>query len=821
MSTTKILVVEDEVIVAKDLQNRLRKLGYCVPAIAASGEEAILKAAEAIPDLVLMDIRLRGEMDGVEAAREIHSRYDIPIVYLTANSDTLTFERVKSTKPQGYLIKPFKERELYSTIELTLARYHMERKLREHQQWLETILNSIGDGVIACDRSRLITFMNPIAETITGWTEQEAFGQSTTEVFKIVHAETRRAIAHPINEVLLSGRVVGIPENTLLISKNGSEIPIDDSISPIKDENNAVSGVVLVFRDISERKQAQAALYRRQQEFKALVENAPDAISRFNSQLRYVYANPAIEELTGISATTVIGKTNAELNMPETFCWVWEKNLQEVFRSKEENEFEFKLLGVNGTKYYQARLVPEISSNNTVESVLSISRDITALKQAEAQLIHNASHDALTGLPNRALFLERLERAILHSKRRTGYQFAVLFVDLDRFKTINDSLGHAMGDRLLIAFSRRLETCIRAGDTVARLGGDEFTILLDDLKDVSDVKRVANRIQKALQSPFNLNGHEAFVTASIGIALNANHYAQAEELLRNADIAMYRAKILGKARSELFNAEMYAQATQRLQLETDLRRALDRQEFLIHYQPIISLFSEKIIGFEALLRWQHPQQGLIPPAQFIPVAEETGAIVPIGYWVLKEACRQMSYWQNKFPPMASLTISVNLSSKQFSQPDIIEQIAQIIKETGLEPNCLKLEITESVLMENTQMANSMLTQLRKMNIQLHLDDFGTGYSSLSYLHRFPSSAVKIDRSFVSQIGADGENLEIVRAIVSLASSLNIEAIAEGVETVEQLTQLKSLNCQYAQGYYCSKPLDSQSTETLIANGLKY
>jgi diguanylate cyclase (GGDEF)-like protein/PAS domain S-box-containing protein len=821
MNSAKILVVEDEIIVAKDLQNRLRKLGYCVPAIAASAEEAIIKAAEATFDLVLMDIRLRGEMDGVEAAREIHSRYDIPIVYLTANSDTLTFERVKTTKPQGYIIKPFKERELYSTIELTLARYHIEKQLREHKQWLETILNSIGDGVIACDRNRQVTFMNPIAETITGWTEQEACGQATTEVFQIIHSETRCAIAYPLNEVLLSGKVAGIPENTLLISKNGSEIPIDDSIAPIKDENNLINGAVLVFRDISERKQAQVALYRRQQEFKALVENAPDIISRFNAQLRYVYANPAIEELTGISAATVIGKTNAELNMPDTFCWLWEKNLQEVFNSKKESEFEFSFLSTNGTKYYQARLVPGIASNGVLETVLSISRDITALKQAEAQLIHNASHDALTGLPNRALFLERLERAILHNKRRADYQFAVLFLDLDRFKTINDSLGHAMGDRLLVAFARRLETCLRAGDTVARLGGDEFTLLLDDLKDVNDVKRVANRIQKALQSPFNLKGHDIFVTASIGIALNATDYAQAEDLLRNADIAMYRAKVLGKARSELFNAEMYAQATQRLQLETDLRRALDRQEFLIHYQPIVSLLSDKIIGFEALLRWQHPQQGLIPPAQFIPIAEETGAIVPIGYWILKEACRQMSFWQNKFPHTASLTISINLSSKQFSQPDIIEQIAQVLIETGLEPNCLKLEITESVLMENTQMAKMRLARLQQMNIQLHLDDFGTGYSSLSYLHRFPSSAVKIDRSFVSQIGANGENLEIIRAIVSLANSLNIVAIAEGVETVEQLAQLKNLKCQYAQGYYCSRPLDSHSTETLIANNLKF
>ncbi|MCU0538176.1 MAG: bifunctional diguanylate cyclase/phosphodiesterase, partial [Hydrococcus sp. Prado102] len=413
----------------------------------------------------------------------------------------------------------------------------------------------------------------------------------------------------------------------------------------------------------------------------------------------------------------------------------------------------------------------------------------------------------------------RLERAILHAQRRSDYLFAVLFLDLDRFKIINDSLGHIIGDRLLIAFARRLETCLRSGDTVARLGGDEFTILLDDLADASDVSLVANRIQTTLASPFNINGHEIFISTSIGIAFNATDRTQADELLRNADIAMYRAKTRGRARHEIFDTEMYAQATTLLQLETDLRRAIARQELLVYYQPIVSLSTNKIIGFEALVRWQHPQHGLVSPAQFIPIAEETGLIVEIGYWVLSEACRQMRVWQEQFPTIPLLTISVNLSSKQFSQPDLSEQIARILQETELEATSLKLEITESVLMENTQSATDMLLQLREMNIQIHIDDFGTGYSSLSYLHRFPSNAVKIDRSFVSRIGSKGENLEIVRAIVALARSLNMDAIAEGVETLEQLTYLKTLKCKYAQGYYCSRPLNSRSMEKLIATGI--
>jgi diguanylate cyclase (GGDEF)-like protein/PAS domain S-box-containing protein len=816
MIDTNILIVEDEMIVAKDLENKLKKLGYFVSAIASSGEEAIKKVSESHLDLVLMDIRLRGNVDGIEAGRQIYNVFQIPIIYLTANADTATFERAKTTEPLGYLLKPFKEKELYNTIEITLARYRIEKQLKDSERWLATVLKSIGDGVIACDRNQTITFMNPIAETLTQWSQTEAEGRAVTEVFNITNSETRHLTHHPVTQALELGVVVGIPENTILITKNGREIPIDDSAAPIKDENERIKGAVWVFRDISDRKQSEALLHRRQQEFEALVENAPDIIARFNAQMQYLYVNPAIETLTGIPALNFIGKTNAELDIPEDVSYLWEQKLRQVFQSKQENQFEFKFPTASEAKYYHTRLVPELASNGAIESVLCIARDITALKLAEAQLIYDASHDALTGLPNRALFIERLERALLHAKRRSDYLFSVLFLDLDRFKVINDSLGHGIGDRLLIAFARRLETCLRSGDTVARLGGDEFTILLDNLADASHVSLVANRIKTALASPFNIDGHEIFISTSIGIAFNATDKAKAEELLRNADIAMYRAKKRGRARHEIFDTEMYAQATKLLQLETDLRRAIARQELLVHYQPIVSLSSNKIIGFEALVRWQHPQNGLVPPAQFIPVAEETGLIVEIGYWVLREACRQMRVWQTQFPTAPLLTISVNLSSKQFSQPDLSEQIARILQETGLEASSLKLEITESVLMENTQSATDMLLKLKEMNIHIHIDDFGTGYSSLSYLHRFPSNAVKIDRSFVSRIGAKGENLEIVRAIVALARSLNMDAIAEGVETIEQLNYLKALKCKYAQGFYCSRPLDCQSMERFIA-----
>ncbi|MEH1844039.1 MAG: EAL domain-containing protein [Nostoc sp.] len=820
MNPANILVVEDEIIVAMDIQNRLRKFGYTVLGLADSGEEAIKKAANNSLDLVLMDIHLKGNMDGVEAAQIIHNIFNVPVIYLTANADESTLERAKVTEPFGYILKPFKEKELKFTIEITLSKHQTEKKIKQNEQWLTTVLKSIGDAVITSDALGAVTFMNPIAEVLTGWNYSDAFGKEATEIFNITHEKTRTIIESPITQVLQSGVPVGLPEETILIARNGREIPIDDSIAPIKDDNGNITGAVLVFQDITERKQILEALARRQQEFKALVENASDIISRFNTQLRYVYVNPAIEKVTKISAETFIGKTNAELNLPEEFCRICDHKLQQVFQTKQEMEFECSLAIAWETRHYHTRLVPELANDGSVYFVLSIARNITALKLAEAQLIHDAFHDILTGLPNRALFMERLERALMLTKRRTNYTFAVIFLDLDRFKVVNDSLGHMIGDQLLTALARRLENCLRSGDTVARLGGDEFTILLDDLNNINDVTGVVERIHEALTSAFKLSGHEVFTTVSIGIALNKGNYNRPEELLRDADIAMYRAKALGKARHEIFDSTMYTQITNLLELEMDLRRAVERQEFQLHYQPIVLLETNKIIGFEALIRWQHPQQGLIPPNKFIPLAEETGLIIPIGYWVLREACRQMRAWQVQFPTDPPLTISVNLSTKQFSQTELIEQINQIIQETGLEAGNLKLEITESVLMENIQSATFILLQLQQMNIQLHLDDFGIGYSSLSYLHRFPSNALKIDRSFIIKIGANGENLEIIQAIIALAHSLNIDVIAEGVETVGQLTQLKAMKCKYAQGYFFSKPLDSKSVETLIASGIQ-
>jgi diguanylate cyclase (GGDEF)-like protein/PAS domain S-box-containing protein len=433
--------------------------------------------------------------------------------------------------------------------------------------------------------------------------------------------------------------------------------------------------------------------------------------------------------------------------------------------------------------------------------------------------------DALTGLPNRLLLMDRIGCALNRSRRYPEAQFAVLFLDLDRFKLINDSFGHLIGDRLLIAFARRVEGCLRSSDTLsrstvphtlARIGGDEFTILLEGISDSSDAVRIAKRIQMELSAPFSLDGHEVFVSTSIGITLGDPEYQLAEDLVRDADTAMYDAKAQGKARSQVFDSAMRDRAVSRLQLETELRWALDRHEFRLHYQPIVELESDRPTGFEALLRWQHPVRGLIGPQEFITVLEETGLIIPVGWWVLGEACRQMTAWHTLFPDAPPLTIAVNLSSKQFLQAGLVEQVERRLRESGMDPRSLKLEITESAIMNDPESAATLLAHLRTLGVRVGIDDFGTGYSSLSYLRSFPVDTLKIDRSFIRQLATDPKDLEIVQAILTLAHNLAIDVVAEGIETLNQRDKLQTMGCEFGQGFYFSKAIDGPSAETLLS-----
>jgi len=438
--------------------------------------------------------------------------------------------------------------------------------------------------------------------------------------------------------------------------------------------------------------------------------------------------------------------------------------------------------------------------------------------RVEEQLVHNSFHDALTGLPNRALFLDRVQRCLHQMERREGYLFAVLAVDLDGFRAINASFGQPAGDKVLIEIGERLLQKVRSGDTVARLGGDEYALLLDDVKDMRNALRVAERLQEALAKPFLLDGREILTSASVGIAASIRTYTRSADALRDAGTAMARAKRLGPGQVAAFDIRMHTQAVTRLKLETDLRQASDRQEFLLYYQPIVSLQSGGIAGFEALLRWQHPQRGLISPSECLPVAEEIGLLIPLGAWVLQHASQQLRAWQVEFPVAPPLSMSVNLSCKQFLQSgELLRIVDETLKATGLDPLSLALEVTETVMMENAEAALATLVQLKDRQLRISIDDFGTGYSSLSYLQRLPIDNLKIDQSFVAHIKPAGESLEIVRSIITLAHSLGKQVIAEGVETGEQLALLRSLECDYGQGYFFSKPLETEAVGKLIAD----
>ncbi len=462
-------------------------------------------------------------------------------------------------------------------------------------------------------------------------------------------------------------------------------------------------------------------------------------------------------------------------------------------------------------------------SSNVPTRMAGSQTDITLRKVFEEQLRHQALHDSLTSLPNRALFLDRLTQAIRLSERQKDYHFAVIFLDLDRFKVLNDGLGHVVGDALLNMFAEKLQNILRAVDTVcrhtgtlARFGGDEFVLLLDNISGVGDATLVAGRIERMLEQPFQIDEHEVFTSASIGIAMSGPGYANPEELIRNADTAMYRAKARGKACFEIFDADMHSKAIERLQLENDLRRAIDREEFRVHYQPIVSLETGRILAFESLVRWEHPERGMIPPIEFIPVAEETGMIVAIGEFVLRTSCQQLRAWHTSIPGQSDLVISVNLSVKEFSKPNLIASIADILTESVVQPHHLKLEITESALMESVEYVTRTLRQLRDMGIQLAIDDFGTGYSSLSYLHRFPMHTLKVDQAFIREMSSSRESEQIVRTVLLLAQALSMSTIAEGIEDATQAAALRALRCESGQGYYFSRPLSADQATGLLS-----
>jgi diguanylate cyclase (GGDEF)-like protein/PAS domain S-box-containing protein len=647
--------------------------------------------AKSAVDIIVLDLGLP-DVQGLGAVRRAHAAAPrVPLVVLSVMDDESLAAEALQEGAQDYLIKgQIDARGLLRALRYAIERKIMEEALFVEKERAQVTLNCIGDAVACTDISGNITFLNLVAEKMTGWSWQEAAGRPMAEVFRIQDATSRETTPNPMEKAVGQNRTVHLPLNCILIRRDGFEIPIEDSVAPIHDRDGQATGAVIVFRDVS------------------------------------------------------------------------------------------------------------------------------AARAMALQMAHSAQHDFLTGLPNRMLFNDRVGQAIGLAQRHMK-KVGVLFLDLDGFKHINDSLGHPIGDKLLQSIAKRLVDCVRGSDTVSRQGGDEFVVLLSEMEQPEDAAITARRMLQAVAEAHPIDQHDLHVTTSIGLSVYPDDGLDAETLIKNADTAMYQAKENGRQSYQFFMPAMNVRAVERQSIEESLRRALEREEFALHYQPKINLKTGEISGAEALIRWTHPTRGPVPPGQFIPVAEDCGLILPIGNWVLREACKQARAWVDAGLPLG--TMAVNISAMEFRDENFLEGVFAILKDTGLDPRSLELELTESVLMKRAESTESILRKLRARGVQLAVDDFGTGYSSLSYLRKFPIDALKIDQSFVRQITTAPGETTIVTAVISMGRSLNLRVVAEGVETQEELKFLQAHHCDEAQGYYFSRPVLPHVFALLLKSGI--
>jgi diguanylate cyclase (GGDEF)-like protein/PAS domain S-box-containing protein len=692
----------------------------------------------------------------------------------------------------------------------TTARRLAAEALERSRSLLSAALESTADGVLVVDLDARVTLFNQRFREMWSIPEEVLREGDGWEVLRVAAAQVADSAARDTQ----IRNLMAAPEVEAADLVELADGRVYERVSRPQRIGSRVVGRVFSYSDVTEARRTHAVLRESEERYALAVEGALEGIWDWDLVRGEIYLSPPWKATLGYAPEEISADPEEWFSRihPDDVDRVRGEVQASIDGGRAHLESEHRVRHRDGSwRWTRARGMAVAGADGTPVRLAGSLSDVTERKVAEEMLLHNALHDALTGLPNRSLMLDRLGLALRRSAR-SGGSVGVLFLDLDNFKVVNDSLGHVVGDQLLAAVARRVEGALRPADTVARLGGDEFTVLLEDLADATEARGVADRLHGALAQPFDLDGRTVFTTASVGIAVGTGS-VQPESLLRDADTAMYRAKSQGRARCEVFDPTMHTSALARLHLETDLRGAVERGEFELAYQPLVSLIDGRITGFEALARWRHPERGVLGPSEFIPAAEDTGLIVPLGRWVLREACRQMREWNRHYG--AALSVNVNLSARQFQDGGLVRDVAAALRDTELPAAFLKLEITESLLMGDLGGVSGALDELKALGVELCIDDFGTGYSSLSYLHRFPIDTLKIDRSFVSRLDGDGQSEQIVRTILVLAKSLNLRAVAEGVETVEQADRLRAMGCEFAQGFRFSKPLAGEEAGALI------
>jgi diguanylate cyclase (GGDEF)-like protein/PAS domain S-box-containing protein len=682
---------------------------------------------------------------------------------------------------------------------------HLDRLEREQRH--RDVIESLDQGMCIVDNNGRVVLWNEALQRMVECPSDRAIGRSLDAALPVLSkTEFQRAF-----DAAVTTRSTRTLSRFMLQTSDGVRV-LQIKILP------EVDGVTLLWHDLTDRSRAEQALKRSEERFALMEAGANDGLWEWEIRSEQVHFSARWRALIGLDASSGTGRLEDWLERvhPDDVNALWEAIKAHLSGKTNQLQHEHRIRHENGTyRRFLCHGVAERSARGRCARIAGSLTDVTERASAQERLRSLGFRDPLTGLFNRSVFVEGLGRRLDEFKHTRGSRFAALYLDLDRFKVVNDSLGHLIGDELLTAVSRRLESCLREGDSLARLGGDEFAILLNRLEDDGQANAIALRIQDTLSAPFSIGGREVFTSASIGIAFSASQYNNPEEIMRDADTAMYHAKARGKARHELFDAEMHAKALDRLGLENDLRHAVKSSEFDVHYQPIVSLASGMCVGFEALVRWSRNGQAT-SPEKFIPVAEELGLIEALGTWVLEEACRMFASWQQRYPDYGLECISVNVSTRQLMQPNFLQIVQETVRLAGLEPSNLRLEITETTLMGSPYTAAEHLRELRDFGVKVYLDDFGTGYSSLSHLHKLPVDALKIDRSFVRSLLLP-ERPAIVESILALARTLNTGVVAEGVESALQAQELKRLGCRHAQGYFFSPPLSSPRVERLLAN----